>query len=95
MTKLSPKATRFIDAAVDELADNDVKAVWRSTRPNSGTEIPKHVAEAALIALQHFESRLLASLDRYPIDEDEASDLSNDLGFVRSIEWDLKRQLGS
>jgi hypothetical protein len=93
MTKLSPKATRFIDAAVTDLADNHISAVWKSARPDPGKEISNAVAEAALTALQYLERRLRTDLDRYPIDEDEASDLSNDLGFVCSIERDLERQI--
>jgi len=94
MTKLSPKATRFIDVAMDETADRDIKTVWASIRHDPGTELPDRVARAVLTALSQFESRLRARLDR-PMHEDEASDLSNDLGFVCAIENDLKRQIGA
>lgn len=94
MTKLSPKATRFIEAAVDDMADRDIKAIWTSVRHDPGTEIPNPVARAVLAALSHFERQLRARLDRVH-DEDEASDLSNDLGFVCAIESDLRRQVGA
>jgi hypothetical protein len=96
MTRFSPKATRFIEAAVDELADHDVKAIWMSAGHDPGTEVPDHVARAALKALHYFENQLRARLDTYPpLDEDEASDLSNDLGFVCAVERDLRQQIGT
>jgi hypothetical protein len=67
MTRFSPKATRFIEAAVDELADHDVKAIWMSAGHDPGTEVPDHVARAALKALHHFENQLRARLDTYPL----------------------------
>ena len=94
MTKLSPKAMRFVDAAMDETSDRDIKAVWASIRHDPGTELPDLVARAVLAALSQFESRLRARLDR-PLREDEASDVSNDLGFVCAVEGDLKRQIGA
>ena len=64
MTKLSPKATRFIEAAVDDMADRDIKAIWTSIRHDPGAEIPDPVARAVLAALSHFERQLRARLDR-------------------------------
>jgi hypothetical protein len=96
MTRFSPKATRFIQAAVDELADRGVAEVWATDSHNPGAGIPDHVARAALKALRHLETRLRARLDVHPPpDEDEASDISNDLGFVSAIERDLARQVGA
>ena len=93
MTKFTPKATRFIDAAVDEMADREVRAIWSSVRHDPGSEMPDRVARAALSALDHYERQLWTQLTKYPVDEDEAADLSNDLGFVRSVESDLRRQV--
>jgi transcriptional regulator with XRE-family HTH domain len=94
MTKLSPEATRFIDAAIDEMADINIKAEWASIRHDPGTELPDSVARAVLTALSQFERRLRARLNG-PLHEEEASDLSNDLGFVCAIEDDLRRQIGT
>jgi len=94
MTKLSPKATRFIETAVYDMEDSDIKAILASVGHDPGTEIPDPVARAVLAALLHFERQLRARLDRAD-DEDEASDLSNDLGFVCAIENDLRRQVGA
>jgi|ERR1700746_2526873 hypothetical protein len=94
MTKLSPKATRFIEAAIAEMGDEGIKAIWASAKHDPNSELPDAVAHAALSALSYLESQLTACFDR-SLTEDEASDLSNDLGFVRSIESDLRRQLFS
>jgi hypothetical protein len=95
MTKLTPKATRFIGAAVDEMADRQVSAIWASVNHDPGTELPDHVADAVLAALLRFERRLRAQLDTVAQNEDETSDISNDLGFVCAIEGDLRRQVGA
>jgi hypothetical protein len=94
MTKLSRKATRFIEAAVAEMEDQEIRAIWTSAKHDTNTELPEAVARTALSALSYLESQLMARLER-PLTEDEASDLSNDLGFVRAIESDLRRQLFS
>jgi hypothetical protein len=94
MTKLSPKAARFIEAAVDDMADRDIKAIWATVSHDSGTEIPDPVARGVLAALSRLERQLRARLDRVH-DEDEAPDLSNDLGFVCAIESDLRRQVSA
>jgi hypothetical protein len=91
MTNLSPKAIRFIGIAMEGIEDRGVRSVWEAV--DSGGPLPDAAARAALAALQQFERRLYARLER-ATDEDEASDISNDLGFVFSIKSDLIRQLG-
>ena len=93
MTSLSPKAIRFIDLAVKELGDRQISTIWHADRDVAG-ELPDAAARGALTALAEFERRLCAQLDR-TTDEDEASDISNDLGLVRAIEGDLAKQLAS
>ena len=63
MTKLSPKALRFIDAAVAESTDARVKATWKGFDRSSPKELPGPVARAALAALQQIERRLRRKLD--------------------------------
>ena len=93
MTKLSPKALRFIDAAVAESTDARVKATWKGFDRSSPKELPGPVARAALAALQQIERRLRRKLDLTSLGDDDAADISNDLGFVCAVEDDLKRQL--
>jgi hypothetical protein len=92
MTKLSPKAMRFVDAAVSKSKSEQIRAVWSAYKRAPAKELSDEVARAALGALQKAErelrNRLQASLG-----EDETADLSNDLGFIRAIKRDLTRSL--
>jgi len=93
MTKLSPKARRFIDAAVAASKDARLKAVWKEFRRNPTEELSDSIARAALSALQEAERRLKRELKSPSLGEDQTAEISNDLGFVRAVEEDLKRQL--
>ncbi len=93
MTSLSPKAIRLIGIAMAEIGDQGVKAIWNAVDRDVGGRLPDAAARAALTALQQFERRLYAQLEQ-STDADEASDISNDLGFVFSIKSDLINQLG-
>jgi hypothetical protein len=93
MTKLSPKAVRFVDAAVAALADDEITAVWHGFEPKAANELPDSVAKAVFAALQQAEHRLRNQIDAFSVGEDDASDLSNDLAFISAIKRDLTRQL--
>ena len=93
MTKLSPKAMRFVDAAVAKSQSRKVQAVWSAFQRQPSTELPDDVARAVLRVLQQAEGRLLSRLESSSLAEDRAADLSNDLGFVRAVEGDLMRHL--
>jgi hypothetical protein len=93
MTKLSPKALRFIDAAVAASKDARIKAAWNGFGHDPAKELSDSVALAALSALQKVERRLRRELASPSLDEDGAAEISNDLGFVCAVESDLKRQL--
>jgi hypothetical protein len=90
MTKLSPKAARYVADAVRGLPERD-QAVW--TRIDPAKELPAEAAQIALGALERVERQLRMRLDTEPLGEDATSDLSNDLGFVRAIESDLRRMI--
>jgi len=93
MVALSPKARRFIAIAIDGLEDSQAKAIWSAVDKDTAGDLPDAAAHAALTALQRLERRLRARLESRTVGEDEASDLSNDLGLVCAIESDLKRQI--
>ena len=93
MTKLSPKALRFIDAAVAASRDAHIKAAWKGFDRNAAKELPGSIARAALIALQQAERRMRRELKSSSLGEDDAADLANDLGFVCAVEEDLKQLL--
>ena len=93
MTSLSPKAVRFIDTAIERVEDQTAKAIWHARDRDIGAALSDAEARAALTALQQFEHRLHLRLEA-STDENELSDISNDLGFIFSIETDLVKQLG-
>jgi|SRR6516162_2264011 hypothetical protein len=93
MTKLSPKAVRFVDAAVAALGNDEITAVWHGFEPKAANDLPDSVAKAVFAALQQAEGRLRSRIEAFSVGEDEAADLSNDLGFISAIKRDLMRQL--
>src|SRR5438034_11670690 len=93
MTKLSSKAVRFVDAAVISSESQQINAVWSAFKREPKKELPDEVARAVLGALQQSERRLRSQLESPSLGEDEAADISNDLGFVRAVEGDLLRHL--
>jgi hypothetical protein len=90
--KLSPKALRLVDAAVRRSENAQLQAAWASYDHDPAKDLPERAGRAALVALQRFEDQLRKRLESQSLNEDEASDLSNDLGFICAIENDLKRQ---
>jgi hypothetical protein len=94
MTKLSPKAVRFVDAAVISSESDQIRAVWSTFKRDPARELPDEVALAVLGALQQAERHFRNRLESSSLGEDEAADLSNDLGFICAIERDLHRQVG-
>jgi len=94
MVKLSPKAVRFVDAAVDKSESREIQAVWSSFKRDPSAELPDEVALAVLGALGQADRRLRNRIKSSSLGEDEAADLSNDLGFIRAIKRDLQRQIG-
>ena len=96
MTKLSPKAMRFVDIAMRDMGPKE-KKIWASIDPAPASELSLKAAEVALAALAHYETFVRTRLASAR-SEDEISDLSNDLGFICAIERDLmktRRKRGS
>jgi hypothetical protein len=94
MTKLSPKAFRFVDAAVIRSQDEEIRAIWNGFKRERAQELSDEVARAVLRALRESERDLGSRLELTSVSEDEAADLSNDLGLIRAIKRDLHRQVG-
>lgn len=89
MTKLSPKAVRFVDQAMRDMGKKE-KTAWASVARGPVTKVSGEAAEAALLALGHYENFVKSRLNAAR-DEGEISDLSNDLGFICAIERDLEK----
>ena len=91
MTNLSPKAMRFVDAAVIKSDSDHIRATWNAFKREPAKELSEEVARAVLAALQQAERHLRSRLKSSSLGEDEAADLSNDLGFICAIKRDLER----
>jgi hypothetical protein len=106
MLLLSAKARRFIDAAVSDLPDPEQRNAWLSwTSANPdvrtpdgpandrGGPIPTGIAAVALAALARKVVRLEERRGTPHLDEDEMSDIENDLTFIDTVESVLIRNL--
>ena|SRR5437899_1192244 len=93
MTTLSPKAVRFVDAAVIGSESDQIRAVWSAFKREPTKELSDEVARAVLGALQHADRHLRSRLTSSSLGEDEAADISNDLGFICAIKRDLDREV--
>jgi hypothetical protein len=93
MTRLSPKAIRFIDRAVTMSKHDRIRQVWNTFADTDGEKLPVRIARAALTALKESRKELNVRLASPLLAEDEAAELSNDLGFIRAIETDLVAQI--
>jgi hypothetical protein len=94
MAMLSPKARRFVAIAIDGCGDDRAKAIWSAVDKDIAGDLPDAAARVALAALQRLEGRVRDRLQSSAMGEDEAADLSNDLGLICAIESDLRRQVG-
>ncbi len=82
MLLLSPKAWRLIDAAINDLPaaeQRDARASWTMANPAGPT------AAIALAALSRKAARLQGRLNLPSLDDNEISDLENDLTFIDSV----------
>jgi hypothetical protein len=98
MLLLSAKARRFIDAAVNDLPDPEQREAWWAwARANPdvrtpdgptddrGEPIPVGIVAVALAALSRKVVRLRQRLGVALLDEDEISDVENDLTFIDTV----------
>jgi len=87
--KLSPKAQLFVRKAVAEAASQTLRLAARRLGgdPWSG-ELSPEAAQLAKAALDDHRNLLRARLEM-PLTDDEAADLSNDLGFIDAVRSDL------
>ena len=94
LTKLSPKAHRFVVEAARELSGpqrRDQLLSWLDRSP--GAELPPEIASLVLSALKRLEYWMKQRLDSGEIDDEQRADLMNDIAFIHSIESDLRREL--
>ncbi len=87
--KLSPKAQLFVRKALAEAASPPLRLAARrlGTDPWS-SDLSPEAERLAKAALDDHRRRIRARLDT-PLTEDEAADLSNDLGFIDAVCSDL------
>jgi hypothetical protein len=93
--KLSPKARSFVTRAVEQSAASPLKHAARrlGTDPWSGDLSPE-AEHVAIAALDECRKQIWMRLGT-PLAEDEAADLSNDLGFIEAVCTDLRRSINA
>jgi hypothetical protein len=91
--KLSPKAQLFVTRALAEAASRPLRlaAGQLGASPWSG-ELSPEIGRIAMAVLEEHRRQIRSRLES-PLTEDEAADLSNDLGFVEAVCADLRRSL--
>ncbi len=92
LMKLSSKASRFVAAAMRDAAPDQVQ-VWRNAIDENA--LTPDAMRIALKAVLHAEGWRRERLDSATLDEDEKSDIINDLRFLKSIERDLSREISA
>ncbi len=93
--KLSSKARLFVARAVAEGATGPLKIAARQLGPHPWSgEISPEALSVAIAALDQCRKHISTRLGT-PLTEDEAADLSNDLGFIEAVCIDLRRSLNA
>ncbi len=92
---LTPRAKRVVSEAMRALPSGSAaRDRWYSWAeyPNA-YEIPSDLVPLVQEALSFIERACEARLNFRPLNEDEEADLLNDLGYIRAIENELRREV--
>jgi len=94
---LTPQACRRITGAVEALPDTHVRERWGAWAQQGAVnqtraDVPYEIAAIAFDALVVVEREIERQLGDDFLDENQQSDLLNDLGYVRSIETALRNE---
>lgn len=94
---LTPQACRRITGAVEALPNVQDRERWGSWAQDGAvnrarTDVPYEIAAIALDALVVVGREIERHLGEDALDENEQSDLLNDLGYVRAIETALRNE---
>ena len=92
MISLSPKAFRYVTAALPFLPD-DRRAEWTVLTAEHGSQLSIDASMIAFEALQIWEGKLRRTLELEGYDEDFKADIANDIGFICAIESDISQML--
>ncbi len=90
--KLSSKASRFTTAAMQDAAPDYVQ-VWRNAADENA--LTPDAIRIALDAVRAAGRWRRERLEGAALDEDEKSDMINDLRFLNSIERDLNQEISA
>jgi hypothetical protein len=94
MVTLSAKARLFLEAALADQKSAWLAAEARSLGPDPWSHpLSPRAAKVAFDVLGETERQLRDRLGDPRIDDDEESDLVNDLGFVYAVRSDLQKSL--
>jgi hypothetical protein len=104
MTFLTPKARNLVDLAIRQTENAEHARIWRIwsadhpvslSHDRNFPELTPEAARVVLEALRHFSTLAEAKIQSGHLEEDDLSDLDNDLSFAKAIENDLTKSLSS
>lgn len=94
MVTLSAKARRFLEAALADQRTAWLAPEVRSLGPDPWSRpLSPRAAQVALDAFRETEKQIRDRLGDPSVDDDEESDLVNDLGLIYAVESDLQNSL--
>jgi len=90
--KLTPQALRLISGLAASYADRQSLSRWSSWRKRrAGEDVPGDIAQIVLGMLARHAEHLEQRIDSAMLTEDEEADALNDLGYLRALGSDLKK----
>jgi hypothetical protein len=91
--KLSASARRIISYGVSRLKDEEALAAWsRWQKRHPDGELPTDIVAIAARSIAILESEILGAIATKKYAEEMEGDILNDLGYVRAIESDLRKE---
>ncbi len=93
--RLTPQAYRLVAEAMKSAsyAERSSWESWLATGFSPDRDMPFDVVSEVRGALSRIERTILQKLHDERPDDDREADLLNDLGYVRAIDVDLKREM--
>jgi hypothetical protein len=94
--RLSYKAHRLVAEALrDQPAGPDRAQLGGWLERGSDVELPPHIARLAVGVLDAIERDMMRRLDLGSLDEDQRSDVINDVRYVMSVKETLRREMAA
>lgn len=91
--KLSVPARRMISYGVSRLNDEEARVAWSKwLERHPDDDLPPHIIAIAARSVAILESQILGAIAAKKFTDETEGDILNDLGYVRAIESDLRKE---